>query len=246
MRKGEIMSFRIGETNANYQGLLMEIVDYRRMNDIDVRFPDGTIKTTRYEHFKSGKVRCSSICPTNIMLAGRKSKRAKLKEEVADGKIRKVHMAQRYYVSRKGVVYNSKGNVLKHTVRNGYSSYRLLFDDGKYHEISGQRIVAFTWIPNPDNKPQVNHKNGIKSDNSVDNLEWVTAKENIRHRFDCLGHVGMRGELNPIAKLKNNDIRLMRKLRGQGKSLSELSAKFNLSESTVCQICKRRTWKYVI
>ncbi len=48
------------------------------------------------------------------------------------------------------------------------------------------RIVAITFIPNPENKPQVNHKNWVKSDNQVDNLEWATASENTRHAWDNL------------------------------------------------------------
>jgi hypothetical protein len=73
-----------------------------------------------------------------------------------------------------------KEKILKHNYSGGY--YKVaLFKDGLGNRIGVHRLVALAFIPNPENKPQVNHINSDKSDNSIGNLEWVTIRENITH-----------------------------------------------------------------
>jgi len=66
--------------------------------------------------------------------------------------------------------------------RYGYSKVVLTKENKRYY-FTVHRLVAMTFIPNPDKKPQVNHKNGNRKDNNVKNLEWATAKENVYHSF---------------------------------------------------------------
>jgi len=76
-----------------------------------------------------------------------------------------------------------KGKILKPAVlKEGYHCFRLI-KNHKYKALLAHRGVAQSFIPNPYNKPQVNHINGIKTDNEIKNLEWATASENILHAY---------------------------------------------------------------
>lgn len=97
-----------------------------------------------------------------------------------------------YEVSSAGRVRSIKrrttiGKLLKPALFGG-GYCRVAFNNGEVKEtLSVHRLVAEAFLPNPNNLPQVNHKNGIKADNTVNNLEWCTASENRRHAYSVLG-----------------------------------------------------------
>ena len=83
-------------------------------------------------------------------------------------------------VSRKGV---TNGRILGQKKKCGY--FKVVLSTGKERTLQRiARLVALAFIPNPDDKPEVNHINGIKTDNRSDNLRWCTQKENVIHAWN--------------------------------------------------------------
>lgn len=94
-----------------------------------------------------------------------------------------------YAVTEDGKVWSHRRGIwLKITTdRKGYLQVGLTKNKKQYcHWVA--RLVAKTYLPTVDGKPLVNHKNGIKTDNRVDNLEWASHLDNIRHSRDVLGN----------------------------------------------------------
>jgi 5,10-methylenetetrahydrofolate reductase len=139
-----------------------------------------------------------------------------------------------------------KGKVIQ-TIENpahGYGQVSLVGADGKRTH-RAHRIVAEAFIENPDDKPYVNHIDCDKMNNRVENLEWVTAKENTAH-LQRLGRGNpSRGEDSPSAILSAKLVKLIRKMRMEGWSMPDLAMLNGVSTSTISDIVNLRTWKHI-
>lgn len=89
-----------------------------------------------------------------------------------------------YRIEKDGRIYSLRRNkyLIPKLNHDGYLRIQI-WDKGKCSFVAIHRLVAQEYIPNPENKPFVNHINGNKRDNRVENLEWCTQKENIHHAF---------------------------------------------------------------
>ena len=94
-------------------------------------------------------------------------------------------LPENYEVNSRGEVRNPKGQILKNISLNNCGYLRICIRKRpKLLKFFIHRLVAETFIPNPENKKYVNHKDGNKLHNNIDNLEWVTAKENQKHALE--------------------------------------------------------------
>lgn len=107
------------------------------------------------------------------------------------------------------------------------------------------RLVAIAFIDNPENKLCVNHIDGVKTNNEVYNLEWVTRKENSQHAKD-IGLKNDKGESNPSSKLTELEVIEIRRLSKTSNLLQrEIAIKFGVTRSTVSHILNRKTWQHI-
>ena len=94
-----------------------------------------------------------------------------------------------YSVSNDGKVRNDRtGHILKTACVCGYEQVHL-WNNGKTKNYLVHRLVANAFVPNPQGKPEVNHKDGVKTNNCFLNLEWVTGRENKKHCREVLGKI---------------------------------------------------------
>jgi len=149
-----------------------------------------------------------------------------------------------YAVSSDGEVYSKRRNKnLKPTLIKGYFHFILSRDTTDY-TASMARLVAIHFIPNPDNKREVNHKNGIKTDNRICNLEWCTRLENVRHAHKKGLVKRLSGSQVGTAKLNDESVLEIRALKGV-MTQRELGWFYNVQEHAIYLAQNKKTWKTI-
>lgn len=141
-----------------------------------------------------------------------------------------------YYISLNGDVYSLKTKTKK---KQSYSKkgYRRVNLSGSTQNV--HRLVAKTFILNVNKEDTVNHKDFNKENNHVSNLEWVSNKDNLKHRYDLYKNNTFR---NPNAKLTHKDVVEIKK---SNISLKELSIKYGVHTKTIKDIKENKTWEWL-
>lgn len=143
----------------------------------------------------------------------------------------------------------SNGKILSgEKCNNGYIRHHFSHK-GKTFRFNAHKLVALAFLPNPNKKQCVNHIDGDKTNNRLENLEWCTYSENLVHAFKT----GLRccnGELNPVSRLTEDQVKEIRKLYVKGKhgefNSRGLAKRFNVSPTIILRIVKRKVWNHIL
>lgn len=138
-----------------------------------------------------------------------------------------------------------RGKILKPGVEKWGYQHVTLFSDGKRRLCKVHRLVAEAFLGPCPPGLQVNHKNRNKSDNRVENLEYVTSLENIRHAHSVGPPTKARGETHALAKLTPEIVKAIRDAPEGRHAASELARRYGVHVSTIYRVRKRKRWKHL-
>ena len=129
--------------------------------------------------------------------------------------------------------------------KKGYCVIGIVGDNGKKKSRRVHRLVGSCFIKNPNNLPQINHINGDKELNTIENLEWISNTENMRHSYKIgLRVESSKGEKNGRSLLKEEDIIYIYN-NPDRKNIAELAKKYDVDKSTITSIYSGKNWGYL-
>jgi hypothetical protein len=142
-----------------------------------------------------------------------------------------------YLITENGEVINIKWGGRKVKPQPNGKGYLRVHIAGKMHFV--HRLVAEKYVPNPNNYPQVNHKDGDKTNNKADNLEWVTNLQNRKHAVKT--GLQVHGERCPWAKLSLKDVEFIREHTEL--TATYLANKFGVDRTTISAVKNYKSWR---
>lgn len=143
-----------------------------------------------------------------------------------------------YVVYNDGTIFSLQSKMFMNPINtNGYLSVKM---NGKLESI--HRLVGELFIPNPYHKKEINHIDGDKTNNKVENLEWVSPSENIQHKIHQLGKEH-RGSKNGMAKLTLEQVEKIKLLYQSGYSQNKLGEMFSISQGKISNIVNGKSYK---
>lgn len=151
----------------------------------------------------------------------------------------------RYLVSNLGRLRNAKTDRMRKPQKHSQGYDIITYwckTDKKYTTKLIHRLVCAAFIPNPHNKKFVNHLDGDKTNNRVDNLQWCTRQENEDHAFRT-GLKISKGSRNPCAKLTEMDVR---EIKQSPLSTHQLAEEYGVHRATIQRIINGKIWTHVI